>query len=146
MFKAKDKGPAGDEPEGEAAHVILVLVIGRYGSGFWVAPPPKRRFFPDFGPHGYRFGLGITSSTPARSSLASTSVIALSNEVENSKDQLDEQEKAAQERERVAKELQQAAEEREKEAEPQVKGLEEHVKDIVSMLKTLKPPPSPPTS
>ncbi|GJQ95628.1 hypothetical protein Tco_0006767 [Tanacetum coccineum] len=67
------------------------------------------------------------------------------NDVENLKDQLDEQEKIAQERERVAKELQQVAEERKRAAEQQVKGLE-HVKDIVNMLKTLKPQPSPPAS
>ncbi|GJU61684.1 hypothetical protein Tco_1243519 [Tanacetum coccineum] len=143
----KDKGPAGDEPEGEAAHVILVLVIGRYGSGF-VVDPPKKKIFVGFGSSmDIDLALTCTSSTPRiGSSLAHHACIASSYEVENSKDQLDEQEKAAQERERVAKELQQAAEEREKEAEPQVKGLEEHVKDIVSMLTTLKPPPSPPTS
>ncbi|GJV86888.1 hypothetical protein Tco_1530826 [Tanacetum coccineum] len=54
--------------------------------------------------------------------------------------------KVAQERERVAKELQRVAEERKRAAEQQVKGLEEHVKDIVNMLKTQNPPPSPPPS
>nr|GEV92913.1 retrovirus-related Pol polyprotein from transposon TNT 1-94 [Tanacetum cinerariifolium] len=55
-------------------------------------------------------------------------------------DQQDEQGKVAQEQERVAKELQQAAEELKRAAEQWVK---EQVKDIVNMLKTLKPPPSP---
>ncbi|GJS57176.1 hypothetical protein Tco_0651960 [Tanacetum coccineum] len=54
------------------------------------------------------------------------------------------QAKAAQERELGAKEQQEAAEEREREAEERVKELEEQVKDIANMLKTLKPPPSPP--
>ncbi|GKB05495.1 hypothetical protein Tco_0833690 [Tanacetum coccineum] len=88
-----------------------------------------------------------TPSTPSTgNSYAHQSSVASSEEVENLKGQLAEQEKVAQERERVAKELQQAAEERERAAEQRVKELEEQVKDTANMLKTLKPPPSPPPS
>ncbi|GKC67084.1 hypothetical protein Tco_1099682, partial [Tanacetum coccineum] len=106
---------------GQTANVILELVIGRFGSG--------------------------TPSTPSTdNSYTHQSSVASSEEVENLKGQLAGQEKVAQERERVAKELQQAAEERERAAEQRVKELEEQVKDIANMLKTLKPPPSPPPS
>ncbi|GJU49880.1 hypothetical protein Tco_1219435 [Tanacetum coccineum] len=83
-----------------------------------------------------RFGSGTPSTPSTDNSYTHQSSVASS----------EEQEKVAQERERVAKELQQAAEERERAAEQRVKELEEQVKDIANMLKTLKPPPSPPPS
>nr|GEU74283.1 hypothetical protein [Tanacetum cinerariifolium] len=106
-------------------------------------PARKRRFFGFGSPMDIDLALTCTSSTPSTGGpLAHHACIASSYEVENLKDQLDKQGKVAQERERVAKEPQQAAEEREREraAEQRVK---KKTKDIVKMLKTLKPPPSP---
>ncbi|GJY41234.1 hypothetical protein Tco_0428504, partial [Tanacetum coccineum] len=114
---------------------------------FCGGPCKKGRFFGFGAPMDLDLALtGTPSTLTTGNSYAHQSSVASSEEVENLKGQLAEQEKVAQERERVAKELQQAAEEREWAAEQRVKELEEQVKDIANMLKTLKPPPSPPPS